>query len=399
MRLIEGAEVSKLMVKSSHARQIMERCHALGEVSDESDCLTRTFASPAMRRTNRMVASWMDSSGLQVRQDAAFNLIGRIQSSNPRAKCLVIGSHLDTVRNAGKFDGPLGVLIGLAVAQEMKGKKMPFHLEVVGFSDEEGVRYQTTYLGSRAMLGRLTKRDLSLIEEKGIEKAKRPQREFLAYLEAHIEQGPVLESQNIPLGVVTGIHGQTRISVTFRGQAGHAGTTPMNLRHDALCGAAEVILEAENSGMTATVGQCEVVRSSSNVIPGQVLFTLDVRDSSDTRRRAACAALREKALAVAQRRGLKLQSWKIVQETSAIAMDNKVSRILQQSAGAGVPMMPSGAGHDAAVMARACPSAMLFIRCRKGVSHHPSESVKPSDVASAVAAMARTVLELARVYE
>lgn len=330
-----------------------------------------------------------------VREDAAYNLIGHWPAAKRGAKCVVIGSHLDTVRNAGKYDGALGVLLGLAVVERLHGERLPFHLEVVGFSDEEGVRYQTTYLGSRAMCGLLGQRDLARIEEKGLAGARRPRRELLAYLEAHIEQGPVLEAADRPVGVVTAIAGQTRIRASFMGRAGHAGTTPMGLRHDALCGAAEVVLAAENTGVIATVGQCEVPGGASNVIPGRAAFTLDVRDVKDAKRRAACANLHKFAVAVARRRGLKL-AWEVVQETSTAAMDTGLTKVLQCAAGPQVAAMPSGAGHDAAVMTQVCPSAMLFVRCRAGLSHHPDECVKTSDVAVALDVLTRTVLALAR---
>ena len=378
------------------AREIMRHCDELGRVSEEQGRLTRTFASPAMRKANALVGSWMRKAGLTVREDAAFNLMGRRVSKRRGAKTVIIGSHLDTVRNAGKYDGPLGVLLGVAVAARLRDVALPFHLEVVGFSDEEGVRYQTTYLGSRAMLGLLTKKDLQIIEERGIEKARRSHAELLAYLEAHIEQGPFLEKQNKPLGVVTAIAGQTRISVDLTGRAGHAGTTPMNLRRDALCGAAELILAAEQSGVITTVGQCEVVPGASNVIPGLVSLTLDVRDADDARRKAACAKLKRAALRITKRRGLRLHDWRIVQETPSVGLDPAMTNMLRRVAGRVVPALPSGAGHDAAVMARACPTAMLFVRCKGGVSHHPDESVQTSDVAVALDVLTRAVLELAR---
>lgn len=373
----------------------MRRCDELGRISEERGCLTRTFHSPAMQRANVLVGSWMRAAGMEVREDAAFNVIGRLPSTARGGKCVIIGSHLDTVCNAGKYDGPLGVLLGIAVAERLRGAGLPFHLEVAGFSDEEGVRYQTTYLGSRAMCGMLGRRDLAKIGEKGIARAKRPRGELLAYLEAHIEQGPVLERRNEAVGVVTAIAGQTRIRAEFTGCAAHAGTTPMDMRQDALCGAAEVVLAAEKAGVIATVGQCGVVGGASNVVPALVRFTLDVRDSNDARRVAACAKLHRLAEAVARRRGLRLR-WEIVQQTPVAAMDPDLTKILRRCAGAGVRAMPSGAGHDAAVMSKICPAAMLFIRCKGGVSHHPDESVKTADVAVALDVLTRTVLELAK---
>jgi len=379
---------------SSAARKLMRRCDELGRVSEEKGCLTRTFASPAMKRANRLVGSWMRAAGMSVCEDEAFNLIGRVPSAKRGAKTLIIGSHLDTVRNAGKYDGPLGVLLGLAVVERLRGERLPFHLEVVGFSDEEGVRYQTTYLGSRAMCGLLTAKDLSRIREKGLARARRSKSGLLAYLEAHIEQGPVLEHAGSAVGVVSAIAGQTRIRAAFTGRAAHAGTTPMNLRHDALAGTAEVILAAERAGVMATVGECQVEGAASNVIPGKVAFTLDVRDGNDTKRRSAVAKLRAFAAKVAKRRGLEL-AWDVVQETPTAAMAKELSAVLRQAAGR-VPVLPSGAGHDAAVMAKVCPSAMLFVRCREGISHHPDESVNQRDVAVALDVLTRTVLGLAR---
>lgn len=390
-RVSEGGRSRSPLASSA---KIMRRCDELGRVSDDSDCLTRTFHSPAMRRANLLVGEWMREAGMEVREDAAFNLIGRLPSRRPRAKCLLLGSHLDTVRNAGKYDGPLGVLLGIAVAERLRGADLPFHLEVVGFSDEEGVRYQTTYLGSRGMCGLLRRADLARIEEKGLERARRARGEILAYIEAHIEQGPLLEALGRPVGVVTAIAGQTRIRGSLTGRAGHAGTTPMHLRKDALCGAAEIALAAENLGVLATIGEFELARGASNVIPGFVRFTVDVRDAKDARRRAACRRLHERAAAVARRRGLKL-TWDIVQETPMAPMDSGLTKLLRRVAGRGVPSMPSGAGHDAAVFAGICPTAMLFLRCKGGVSHHPDESVKTADVAAALDVLVRAVLELA----
>src|SRR5258706_2547699 len=260
------------------SRQLMRRCDELGAISEESGRLTRTFASPSMRRANKLVGSWMRNAGLDICEDAAFNLLGRWNSKCRGAKPLLLGSHLDTVRDAGKYDGPLGVLTAIAAAQLLRerGAQLPFNLEIVGFSDEEGVRYQTAYLGSRALAGTLTATDLARIKEKQIVQAKRARGEFLGYAEVHIEQGPVLEKHNLPVGVVTAIAGQSRLRVEFRGVAGHAGTVPMDLRRDALAGAAELVLAAEHCGVTATVGKLEVESGASNVIPGTVSLTLDV---------------------------------------------------------------------------------------------------------------------------
>jgi allantoate deiminase len=291
------------------------------------------------------------------------------------------------------------VLVALAVVEKLREEKvaLPFHVEVIGFSDEEGVRYQTTYLGSRALAGTLTKRDLSLIEEKGIELAKRDRRELLAYAEVHIEQGPVLEAENLPLAVVTGIAGQTRARIEFAGTAGHTGTTPMKLRRDALCAAAEFILAVERCGVTATVGQIDAQPGASNVIPGHVTLSLDVRHPDDARRTAAVKSLRARAAVIAKKRCVQL-AWTPVQQTASVACDSGLTALFKAAVAKHQPRvlaLPSGAGHDAAAMSSVCPVAMFFIRCKGGISHHPAESVKTADVAKAIAALRDFVLLLA----
>jgi allantoate deiminase len=384
------------------AQQLMKRCDALAAISEEPGRLTRTFASTAMQRANRLVSSWMREAGMQTREDAAFNLFGRWHSAQPGAKTFLLGSHLDTVRDAGKYDGPLGVLTAIAAVQSLRarGVKLPFHVEVVGFSDEEGVRYQTAYLGSNAFAGTLKSADLARIQEKQIVNARRREK-FLGYAEVHIEQGPVLESKNLPVGVVTAIAGQSRLRVEFHGVAGHAGTVPMNLRHDALAGAAELVLAAERCGVTATVGQLQVAPGTGNVIPGQATLTLDVRHQSNARRLAAVKALHAKARSLAKRRGLKL-TWSPVQENGAVSCDKKLTQVFSQCVarrGIKVLKLPSGAGHDAVVLSRICPVAMLFVRCRGGISHNPAESVKAGDVQIAVEVLADFITDVAALCE
>jgi len=383
----------------------MRRCDELGAISEEPGRLTRTFASPAMRRANKLVGSWMREAGLQVREDAAFNLLGRWNSTQRGAKTFLLGSHLDTVRDAGKYDGPLGVLAAIAAVQFLRERnvKLPFNLEIVGFSDEEGVRYQTAYLGSRAFAGTLTAADLARIQEKQIVRARRQRGEFFGYAEVHIEQGPVLEKNNSPVGVVTAIAGQSRLRVEFHGVAGHAGTVPMNLRHDALAGAAEFISAVEAAakkrpGLVATVGKLEVTPGASNVIPGKILLTLDVRDQNDSRRLAAVRSLHMKAKAIAKRRGLK-PTWTLVQQTAAVQCDKTLMQIFSKCVaqrGLKVIKLPSGAGHDAAALSAICPAAMLFVRCKNGISHNPAESVKTSDVRVAIEVLADFVQTLAK---
>lgn len=381
----------------------MRRCDELGAISDEAGRLTRTFHSPAMQRANELVGSWLRAAGLEVREDAAFNLLGRWPGARRGAKTLLLGSHLDSVRDAGKYDGPLGVLVALAAVQHLKerGVALPFHVEIAGFSDEEGVRYQTTYLGSRALAGTLTRADLARVEEKGIERARRRRGGFIAYAEVHIEQGPVLEERALPVGVVSVIAGQSRVRVEFHGEAGHAGTTPMHLRQDALCGAAELVLAAERCGVTATVGKLAVEPGASNVIPGRIEMTLDVRDQRDERRRDAVRNLRSKARTIAKVRGLKLV-WNTVQETAVVPCDPRLSKLLARciaSRGLEVLTLPSGAGHDAAALSAICPVAMLFVRCKGGISHHPAESVKVADVAAAIEVLADFIQLLSEEFQ
>jgi len=378
----------------------MRRCDELGAISDERGRLTRTFASSAMRRANQLVGAWMREAGLQVSEDAAFNLLGKWNSTQRGAKTLLLGSHLDTVRNAGRYDGPLGVLTAIAAVELLRerGVKLPFHLEVVGFSDEEGVRYQTAYLGSRALAGTLTAVDLARIAEKQIVKARRRRGEFLGYAEVHIEQGPVLEKNNLPVGVVTAIAGQSRLRVEFHGVAGHAGTVPMNLRQDALAGAAELVLAVEGCGVLGTVGKLEIAPGASNVIPSYAGLTLDVRDQSDSHRLAAVRSLHAQAKAIAKQRGLKL-TWTLVQQTAAVQCDKTLTQIFSKCVaqrGLKVLKMPSGAGHDAAALSAICPVAMLFVRCKGGISHNPAESVKTADVGVGVEVMADFILKLAK---
>jgi allantoate deiminase len=386
----------------------MRRCDELGAISEERGRLTRTFASPAMGRANKLVGSWMRRAGLQVREDAAFNLLGRWESKKRGAKTLLLGSHLDTVRNAGRYDGPLGVLTAIAALQLLRegGVELPFHLEVVGFSDEEGVRYHTTYLGSRALAGTLTAADLAQVAEKQIKKARRPRGEFLGYAEVHIEQGPVLEEKKLPVAVVTAIAGQSRLQVEFHGMAGHAGTVPMNSRQDALAGAAEFVLSVESSatnfaGAVATVGKLSVAHGASNVIPGHALLTLDVRDQKDSRRLVLVSRLHAKAKLIAQRRGLEL-TWTPVQEAAAVPCDKFLTQIFSRCvAQRGLPVLklPSGAGHDAAALSVICPVAMLFVRCKGGVSHNPAESVMTADAGVAIEVLSDFILQLAHQNE
>jgi len=385
---------------------IMQRLDALGQITDEPGQLTRFYGSPAMRRANALVQSWMEEAGMTVRSDAIGNLIGHFPGLRPDARLFLLGSHLDTVRNAGKFDGPLGVVLAIACVKQIK-KPLPFALEIVAFADEEGARFQSAYLGSRALAGELTEKDLALKDAGGVtlgevvkEFGGDPGRlascrmfaeNLLGYVEVHIEQGPVLEEKNQSIAIVTAIAGQTRAIVTIQGRAGHAGTSPMNLRHDALCGAAELILELEKQarqepGLVATVGQIAAIPNVSNVVPGKCELTVDLRHQDNTVRINFAKNFSQFLAALEQRRGLKT-SWRTVQETPSVPCSAELSTLLQKAAARHIPSilsLPSGAGHDAAIMARITPMAMLFMRCAGGISHHPDESVRPEDVRAAL---------------
>ena len=391
---------------------IMERIEALGRISEEAGRLTRTYCSPAMRRANGLVGSWMRATGMEVREDAIGNVIGHYSGATRPCKILLLGSHLDTVRNAGKFDGPLGVIMAIACVEHLRRiqLRLPFAIEVCGFADEEGVRYQSACLGSRAVAGLLTDTDLRRKDGRGVSMAdairrfggqparlKRARFEvdrLLGYVEAHIEQGPVLESENVAVGIVTAIAGQSRFQFTFTGRAGHAGTTPMGLRRDALCAAAEFIVTVEEyaerkAGLVATVGQIQAEPNASNVIPGTVTLTLDVRHQTDSVRRSAGAQFQKLAQQIAAARRVKVSS-QLVQQTPSVGCCRKLSGLIERAAKLHQPQiirLPSGAGHDAAILARITPVAMLFIRCKGGISHHPDESVSRQDVRVALAVL------------
>lgn len=393
------------------ARTVMERCDTLGRYSEEPDCLCRPFATRAMQQTNTTVATWMQDAGMHVEQDAIGNLIGRYEARSPTAKTLLLGSHLDSVRDAGKYDGPLGVMIALACVEHLhqRQERLPFAIEVLGFADEEGLRYHTAYLGSTAITGTFDENALQLLDAEGISLSDairafggnpdpallhtpRWQRaDLIGYCEVHIEQGPVLEARDLPVAVVSAIAGQSRITVRFTGEAGHAGTVPMPLRHDALCAAAEFTLAVEahgrnTEGLVATVGQLNVQPGASNVIPGQVTLSLDIRHQDDTVREGVYQQLETQAREIGQRRGVSTQ-WQLLQAHSAVPCASHLVRVWEQAIQeAGYPLLslPSGAGHDAAVLSELTDIGMLFIRCRGGISHNPAESVLVEDVAIAI---------------
>lgn len=402
------------------ARLVLERCDQLGGYSEEPDRRTRRYGTEAMRQANEAVKGWLLAAAMQPRQDAIGNLVARYEAAMPNAKTLVLGSHLDTVRDAGRYDGPLGVLVALACIERLaaRDQRLPFAVELVAFADEEGLRFHTAYLGSSAFTGALPPEALDLTDLDGVtlreairafggdpealDTSAHQRDELLGYCEVHIEQGPLLEASDLPVGVVSAIQGQTRVAINMTGVAGHAGTVPMSLRHDALAAAAEYVVAVERTAqntpeLVATVGQLLVEPGASNVIPGQVAFSLDVRHPDDQIREKSLADLRAGAEAIAERRGVTVV-WQAVSDQPSLHCSPQLIQLQTDAvtaAGYPVLMVASGAGHDGVMMSALTDIAMFFVRCKGGVSHSPAESVTLEDVAVAIEALERFILLLA----
>jgi allantoate deiminase len=399
------------MTSSEQAREVIRWCRQLAKLSEDRAATTRTFLSKPMREVHTALAGWMARAGMTVRVDAIGNIRGvypPVLSTTPVASAqrFYMGSHLDTVPNAGAFDGVLGVVIAIALVEMLGEKRFPFAIEVVGFSDEEGVRFAVPFLGSRALsatfdtawlertdTGRRTLRDAIRgfgLDPNRIRDAQAPPNS-LGYLEFHIEQGPVLDNINLPLAVVDVISGQARGNVVFSGMAAHAGTTPMKMRKDALACAAEWIVAVERealatSGLVATVGQIHVEPGAGNVVPARCVASLDVRHPADNMRQGAVDRLIGAAEAIARTRGVRM-IYEPQLEQASVAMDRSIAAMLDRAverAGFIAHRMSSGAGHDAMIVAARMPAGMLFLRCADGISHNPAESVREEDVAAAL---------------
>jgi hydantoinase/carbamoylase family amidase len=382
---------------------LMGRLAELAAATDGQQGLTRLFLSPAHQRAAGLVAGWMRQAGLEVRIDAIGNVVGWNGVAGP---LLILGSHIDTVRNAGWYDGNYGVLAAIEAVE--RAGKLPFGVEVIAFGDEEGVRFPMTLSGSRAVAGTFDPQALEGRDADGVSMAEalqafglahpeeiqsvaRAPAEVLGYVELHIEQGPVLEAQGLAAGVVTAINGASRYAVSVAGQAGHAGTVPMAMRHDALAAAAEMILAVEavareRADVVATVGRLSVKPGAPNSIPGAVAFTIDLRAPVDADRLEAASAIRAGLDRIAASR---LVDYELMQTHEAAA--TACAPWLQAQLMAAVAgrtgrefALPSGAGHDAMAMAALCPVGMVFSRCRGGVSHTPEEFLSPEDAALGV---------------
>ncbi len=386
------------------AEQTLSRCQIIAGFSETSSLLTRTFLSQPMHDCHRVVSGWMSDLGMQVSVDAIGNLRG-LWGSGDRPR-LLIGSHLDTVPCAGAYDGVLGVCLALAVLEAFKDTTLPFDVEVLGFSEEEGVRFRFPFLGSLAAVGRVDSKLLALqdssgctvqeaIRQFGLDPARMADAEIsrcsFGYLEFHIEQGPVLDRTGQSVAAVAAIAGQSRLSMVFRGSANHAGTTPMDLRRDALAGAAEWVTSVEQyaravDGLIGTVGSLQVLPGAGNIIPGEVRASLDVRHSCDDTRTSGVQNICHEAEKIASRRNLAFHFEQQVNQ-KAVLMDEALVSLIERTMeriGEAPYRMVSGAGHDAMIMAEKVSSAMVFIRSIGGISHHPDEAVRPEDVEKAI---------------
>ena len=402
------------------AARVMARADELAAISETPDALTRVYLSPQHLEANQRAARWMTQAGMTVWQDSVGDICGRYEGEQEGAPAILLGSHLDTVRNAGRYDGMLGVLAAIEVVHGLhqQGRRLKQAIEIVGFCDEEGTRFGITLLGSRGITGTWPESWLAQTDADGVSvaqamvlagldparihlAARRPE-EIAAYLELHIEQGPCLEQEGLALGVVEAINGARRLNCRFTGEAGHAGTVPMSHRKDALAAAAEWMVRVETltreqgGNRVATVGTLRCAPGAVNVIPGDVTLTLDIRGPHDQPLDALLDTLLKEAQAIASRRQLRFSAEEFYR-IAATACDSGLQQVLSEAVQAvqGRSLtLPSGAGHDAIAIAERWPSAMLFVRCKGGISHHPAESVTADDVALAIAAYSRAVSAL-----
>jgi allantoate deiminase len=402
---------------SSVGDEIVGRINELAAISETPEHLTRIFLTREHRAAADLIVGWMHDAGMRAHLDAIGNVCGRYEGEAVGLPCLMLGSHYDTVRDAGKWDGPLGLITAISCVADLhkRGRRLPFAVEVTGFADEEGVRFASTLLGSRAVAGTFDESALGVKDAAGISMrdalsqfgldpdhigaAARARSELLAYVELHIEQGPVLEGLNLPVGVVSAIAGATRLAARLTGMAGHAGTVPMVLRRDALAGAAECIVAIEEfcrtdeDGLVGTVGYIHAMPGATNVIPGQVSFTIDIRAPTDAHRKLAVADIVRRIETIAKRRKLSLQL-DVAHESRTVPCAPWLKRQVAEAIAAEgyrVFELPSGAGHDGMAMIDIADVAMVFVRCRGGISHHPDEHVDTADVDAGARVLLRLV--------
>ena len=394
----------------------MKRLDALAAFTEVPGELTRRYLSPAHIQAMEQVKAWIVAAGMSARTDPLLSLFGRYEGTSPGAPAIMLGSHLDTVVDAGRYDGALGVLAAISVVEELnrRSERLAHAIEVAAFGEEEGSRFSAHILTASALIGAVEPELFDLEDSGGIsvrtalksaggdakayKACARAKGEIAAYLELHIEQGPVLESKGLPLAAVTALNGSTRALVTVTGFAGHAGTVPMDVRRDALTAASEMILAIERLGcgeteLVVTVGRIKALPGAQNVIPGHVEFTIDMRSPSDALRKGAYAGLQRQLREIAKKRGVGV-AIDTFQENPATALDERVINAAADAIAAcrHEPLrLASGAGHDAGVMARHCPSGMIFLRCKGGISHNPAESITAQDAGLGVAAMLEAV--------
>ncbi|MBE8718603.1 allantoate amidohydrolase [Cellvibrio polysaccharolyticus] len=401
------------------ACQVMTWCDQLAKVTSVGGTISRFYLTPQHTQATALVKEWLQDAGMSVRIDAANNLIGHYPGATSAAPVLILGSHLDTVANAGRYDGILGVMIAIAAVSRLHyaGVRLPFAIDVVGFGDEAGARFGRALLGSRAMAGSWSNTWWALQDSNGvslrdafnnagllpdnIQEASRAADFLLGYIEIHIEQGPVLESMDSAVGVVTAIAGARRYWVSLTGFTGHAGTVPMSMRRDALSAAAEAIQAIERIAagykIVATVGAIECKPGAVNVIPGDVRFSLDIRSGSDYVRDLALEKIQQTLKEIFQRRQV-TASWEEIHNapaTGCAAWLQDVQTQVLKNMNLPVYSLMSGAGHDAMAIADITDVAMYFIRCKKGISQQPEESVREDDVAQAIEVLEKTLLLLA----
>lgn len=403
--------------QNSLGDEIVGRINRLAAISETPEHLARVFLTREHRAAADLIQSWMVEAGMHAHLDAIGNVCGRYEGDRPGLPCLMLGSHYDTVRDAGKWDGPLGLITAISCVADLhkRGRRLPFAIEVTGFADEEGVRFASTLLGSRAVAGTFVESALGVKDAAGISMrdalvqfgldpdhigaAARARSELLAYLELHIEQGPVLEGLNLPVGVVTAIAGATRLAASLTGLAGHAGTVPMLLRRDALAGAAECIVAIEEfcrtdeGGLVGTVGYIHAMPGATNVIPGQGSFTIDIRAPSDAHRKLAVTDIVREIEAIAKRRKLVLQLDVTHENRTVPCAPWLRSQVAEAIAAEGFRVfeLPSGAGHDGMAMIDIADVGMLFVRCRGGISHHPDEHVETADAEAGARVLLRLI--------